>query len=236
MKMHTVDTGVFDKQSIPFFGNKYITGNGYIGVRGTMEEYRKENMPCVNIAGIYDQAGDKWRESVNAPNPLFTRITVDGKKLTLPEAEPFFHEQRLDIKTAMHSRKTVWMTAQGKITVCCERFASMADQHLIGMKYSVVADYACDIEVITGIDGGVWDINGPHFIRLTADEDIVTGITGEKGITVTTQQYVKHDRDVRTESFTDGMSAYKRMHIQATAGGEYSFTKLAAVRTSCDDF
>ena len=34
-----------DKESIPFHGNKYLIGNGYLGVRGTMEEYKKENMP-----------------------------------------------------------------------------------------------------------------------------------------------------------------------------------------------
>ena len=50
-----------------------------------MEEYKKENMPCVNLAGIYDKVGDKWRESVNAPNPLFTYIKVDGVKFALPE-------------------------------------------------------------------------------------------------------------------------------------------------------
>ena len=56
-----------------------------------MEEYRKENMPAVNMAGIYDKAGDKWRESVNAPNPLFAYIKVDGEAFTLPEKEPFSH-------------------------------------------------------------------------------------------------------------------------------------------------
>ena len=60
----------FIKEQIPHLGNKYLTGNGYFGVRGTMEEYEKDNMPAVNMAGIYDKVGDAWRESVNAPNPF----------------------------------------------------------------------------------------------------------------------------------------------------------------------
>ena len=69
MKKDTIFDGAFNKEESPFYGNKYLIGNGYFGVRGTMEEYKKENMPCVNMAGIYDKVGEKWRESVNAQNP-----------------------------------------------------------------------------------------------------------------------------------------------------------------------
>ena len=226
----------FEINKIPFYGNKFLIGNGYFGVRGTMEEYKKDNMPCVNLAGMYDKVGDKWRESVNAPNPLFTYVKVDGKALVLPENEPFSHEQSLDIQAAIHTRRTVWETEKGKVTVICERFASMANQHLICMKYSVSTDYDCDTEIITAIDGDVWDINGPHFVKVTAEKDKVTGVTGEKGITVITEQYVKADFDCECENFTDELSAYTSMKVSAKSGVEYSFTKIASVSTSCDDF
>lgn len=226
----------FEINKIPFYGNKYLIGNGYFGIRGTMEEYKKDNMPCINLSGIYDKVGDKWRESVNAPNPLFTYIKVDGKEYVLPENEPFSHKQSLDIETAIHTRKTVWETEKGKVTVICERFASMANQHLICMKYSVSTDYDCDTEIITAIDGDVWDINGPHFVKVTAEKDKVKGVTGEKGITVITEQFVKADFDCECENFTDELSAYTSMKVSAKSGVEYSFTKIASVSTSCDDF
>lgn len=94
-------------------------GNGYFGVRGTMEEYEKENMPCVNLAGIYDKVGEKWRESVNAPNPLFTYIKVDGVIYTLPEKEPILHEQSVDIKTAIHTRKNSLGNSKRKNNSIC---------------------------------------------------------------------------------------------------------------------
>ncbi|MBQ6786085.1 MAG: glycoside hydrolase family 65 protein, partial [Lachnospiraceae bacterium] len=145
MQIRKLNDEGFESSKIPFWGNKYLIGNGYFGVRGTMEEYKKDNMPCVNLAGIYDKVGDKWRESVNAPNPIYTYIKVDSEAFALPEKDPFSHEQIIDIETAIHSRKTVWNTAYGKITVACERFASMANQHLICMKYSASADYDCEI-------------------------------------------------------------------------------------------
>ena len=33
----------YDMKKIPFYGNKFLVGNGYFGIRGTMEEYKKEN-------------------------------------------------------------------------------------------------------------------------------------------------------------------------------------------------
>ncbi len=229
-------TDVFEEKHIAFNGNKFLTGNGYFGVRGTMEEYLKGNMPCVNLAGIYDKVGEKWRESVNAPNPLFTYVKVDGEIFTLPDKEPFSHEQSVNIETAIHERKTVWQTGKGKITVSCERFASMANQHLIGMKYSVLADYDCDIEIVTAVDGDVWDINGPHFVTLTVESDKVTGVTGEKGITIVTEQKVSYDFDGVCKKYTDDYSAYTTVKVSAKAGEEYAFTKIASVSTSCDDF
>ena len=77
MKFVLLKETEFENGKIPFYGNKYLTGNGYFGIRGTMEEYKKDNMPAVNLAGIYDKVGHKWRESVNAPNPLFTYVKVD---------------------------------------------------------------------------------------------------------------------------------------------------------------
>ena len=49
---------VFDRNNIPWNGNRFLTGNCYFGIRGTLEEYTKEQMCAVNMAGIYDRAGD----------------------------------------------------------------------------------------------------------------------------------------------------------------------------------
>lgn len=48
----------FVAEHIPHCGNKFLIGNGYFGVRGTCEEFTKEQMPAVNMAGVYDRVGD----------------------------------------------------------------------------------------------------------------------------------------------------------------------------------
>jgi len=227
----------YKQENIAWYGNKFLIGNGYFGVRGTMEEYTKENMCAINLAGVYDRVDQLWRESVNAPNPLYTYIVVDGVKYVLPENIPEFHKQELDFKNGIHKRETVWKNDNGMITVSCERFASMSDQHILAMKYTVSADYSCNILIYTGIDGDVWDINGPHFPKMTTLHNdgikIVTGVTGEKNIIVKTEEYVVSDFISKTECMDKAV--IQCLEIEAVANTEYSFEKIAHIFTSVDD-
>lgn len=151
------------KEAAPDNGNRFLVGNGYMGIRGTLDEHGREQLAAVNLAGIYDQAGDGWREPLNAPNPLHTVVYVEGKALTLPERETVSHMQRLDFYHAILMRKTAWRTAGGVVTVESRRFADMADCHLIGQEYTVSVDAPMDIQLLAQIDGDIWEIYGPHY-------------------------------------------------------------------------
>lgn len=236
--MWTISENIFDKDNIPHYGNKYLTGNGYFGIRGTMEEYDKSGMCAINMAGIYDRVGDSWRESVNAPNVLYTYIKVNGKKIALPDDVAESHNQELDFYNGIHKRETTWCISGGKIKVKCERFASMSHQHLIALKYTVSADFDCKIEIVSGIDGDVWDINGPHFKTVTPEENdgvlSVTGVTGEKGITVKSECVINKDFDCVVKTDILSMQALNVFEINAKANEEYSIEKICAVSTSVD--
>ena len=40
-----------------------------MGIRGTLDEFDSRDLVAVNLAGIYDQVGNSWREPLNAPLP-----------------------------------------------------------------------------------------------------------------------------------------------------------------------
>lgn len=228
----------FNKENIPWYGNKFLIGNGYFGIRGTMEEYTKEQMCAVNMAGIYDRVGDAWRESVNAPNVLYTYIKADGAVYALPDTEPTEHIQSLDFRHGIHLRRTVWQTPKGKITLECERFASMERQHIVGLRCTVSADYDCDFEIVTGIDGDVWDINGPHFARLdiSCEDGVksVVGTTGEKGVTVSAAEYIRFDFDADKSCDITDKAALSHICFRAGAGKAYTVEKIAEIYSSAD--
>ncbi len=156
----------FAADEIALNGNRFMLGNGYMGLRGTLEEFGKDQLAGCMLNGVYDQVPGKWREPVNAPNGLFT--TVDGLGAITS------HEQLLDLRRARMSRKTRYENG----AVESERFVSQADMHLIAMRYSATGVPK------TGIDADVWDINGPHFQIRQRSEDTVVVETNELGIAV----------------------------------------------------
>ena len=85
MDLWTLEKTGYDPESNLADGNRFLTANGYMGVRGTLSEAGREACPAVNLAGVYDRNGDKWREPVNAPHGLFLRAAFNGEIMALPD-------------------------------------------------------------------------------------------------------------------------------------------------------
>ncbi|MCG8568677.1 MAG: glycoside hydrolase family 65 protein [Spirochaetes bacterium] len=152
----------FDNKRIELNGSRMLIGNGYLGYRGTLDEYTSNEKTACIIAGLYNQNGDNWREPVNLPNSLYTHLKVDNQSLSVLKQEVDSHQQCLNLKWGILKRKTVFTLGNNQITVTSERFASLANIHLICMKYTVSSTVSCQVLIETGIDTHVWDLNGPH--------------------------------------------------------------------------
>lgn len=167
----------FREERFAALGNRFLIGNGYLGVRGTLDEDTKEYMPAINLAGVYDQVGDGWREPVNAPNGLYSALWLKdpcGRWKSARPSDPscMDHYLSLDFQHGLLKRGTVWYEQNTHISMQTERFASMTQRHLIGAESKVTckapgkaAGYSpgTQIRFTAGIDGDVWDLNGPHF-------------------------------------------------------------------------
>lgn len=219
-------------------GNRFLTGNGYMGIRGTLEEYRRQQLPAVNLAGICDQAGEGWREPLNAPNPLYTCIKVDGEEYRLPEKTPLTHECELDYRHGFFRRSTQWRTPRGNITVRSERFADVAQIHRIGMKYTVTADFHAEVEIITGIDGDVWDIHGPHYdsLAMYQDENVLgmDATAHEKGNHVYVSDKAVWEFPAEVKIRTEDRGIYRRIIFITEKGASYTVYRWAHVYTDLD--
>lgn len=228
----------FDQERVSKLGNKFLAGNGYLGIRGTLEEYEKEQYPAINLAGIYDQVGDAWREPLNAPNGLYTYPEVDGIACRLPEEQDLEHRICLDYRYGLFSRETCYDTPKGKLWVASERFASLAEKHLIAMRYTVRTEATCDITLVTGIDGDVWDINGPHYdqIEMEVVDNCLTqtAITHECKDKVFVSEICSFDYPAKEDIIRTGRKLLRRITFQAEAGKEYTLFKWISVYTSKD--
>jgi len=218
------DTQKPTRDSADQLGNKFLIGNGFVGVRGTLDEYgQAEKVACIPT-GIYDQYPGKWREPINLPNPLFFQVSALGKVLHAIDSSTESHEQTLDFKRGVASRKTVFLPDASDpgtcVTVASERFASMRHPNLLCSKLSITATKDLEIEVIAGVDGDIWDINGPHLdayrVEFTEDADALFSETLEKKIPVVSASLITNgtcgalaDQKVDTQAYKKGSYALK---------------------------
>ncbi|EUJ33700.1 kojibiose phosphorylase [Listeria floridensis FSL S10-1187] len=237
MNWQVTETGFKSDKQVNF-GNKFLIGNGYMGVRGTMEEARKAEFPAVNLLGVYDQKGDLWREPVNAPNGFFTELVVDGEACSVTQIRPTEHRQSLELKSALHKRNSRFTINNGDVHIWSERFVSSADVHIAALKYVFRVPKGSEVVLKTGIDGDVWDINGPHFAKQVLVEENGTltaeATTGELGHKIVVAEQVSFDFEADEEIVREEMGVYRIFRFTASSDRDYELTKFISVYTSVD--
>jgi len=151
-----------EPEAILRHGTLFQLANGMMGYRGTLDEYRSEQCVGITLAGFFDQVGKSWREPVNAPNGGYTSILVNGKPVHALETQVLSHRQCIHMRNAVFERQTTYDIEGIQATIHSRRFLSLVQPNLMGFEYEVSADRDCDIELMTGIDSRIWDLNGPH--------------------------------------------------------------------------
>lgn len=229
----------FNSENIVNNGNKFMTGNGYMGFRGTMEEYTKNQLVACNISGLYDKQGNLWREPINAPNGLYTTLTVGGEEMDLLQKQPIKHVQSLRIKDGIHNRNTVWQTSYGKVEVLAQRFVSLENIHLICLKYTISVENSCELLVKTGIDGDVWDINGPHLENyfLQAQDNLIkiSTRTQELKIPLIVAEVCEKNFEAEEEIEKSDKCILRKLKFVAEPMLEYTLYKYISVYTGNDE-
>ncbi len=232
----------FDKKNIEFFGSKFCIGNGYFGYRGTLEEFQKEQLPSCTVSEVFDDNGNGWREPVNMPNGLFTKLSYKGKELSVLSSEVAEHKQILELDGGIHKRETLFVTEDGKkIKVKAERVASLSNIHMLIMRYEVSANEDISLELLTKIDENVWDINGPHFrerkVMKSNDVSGLTLVTGEVGAKIAVAQKVKFIKGNIENVESDLDQVKVNINISVKKNEPFVMEKYIAIckETDCED-
>jgi nigerose phosphorylase len=223
-------------QDIDRQGNKLLMGNGYIGYRGTLEEFNKEQKTATIVSGLYDKVGDQWREPVNLPNGCFIKVTYKGEPLHTLTSKVVAHRQSVDMYNAIHTRETTFETSDGScITLRSRRFASLACRQLICMEYSITADHECAVDIHTGIDNDVWDINGPHLkeTQVCIQDDVISvcAVTHENAVPIAVSEAVGFPLKDKNETIISSFRTFSNVPIQST----FTFYKFVTHVTGIEE-
>ena len=233
----STDTFVNEKESIMRMGNVYQIANGYMGYRGTFDEFGPDELVGITIAGIFDRVGDSWREPVNAPNGGYTKLTVDGNEISALTSTVKKHAQILNLENAVFNRETTYEVNGKTVTVNSTRFLSADKPNLGVIKYSLTTDKAAKVKISTGIDCNIWDLNGKHLVNLKLEQNegalLVHAVTNELGKKVAVAEIVDASFGKATHEVKDNRNL-SVIELDTEAGKTYTFYKYFAVYTEND--
>jgi len=127
----------------------FAIGNGYVGMRGCVEE----GVPAVHngtfVNGFYESWPIVYGEEaygfartgqtiVNVTDSKKIKLYVDDEPLYLPNANLLNYDRRLNMKSATLDRAILWETPSGKqVLIKSRRLVSFPHRHLAAMSYEV---------------------------------------------------------------------------------------------------
>lgn len=155
----------FSEEQLVTTGSNFMIGNGYLGYRGTFEEWEADKFVACVVTDTWDQAeGSDWSELCTVPNGLFTQLFSNGQMISALEGVTEDYYRALDMKYGLNQRKFLWTADKANPTLLdIEKFASLDNPHLLVMRYSFTAKEDGQYSMRTGIDARLWSLNGEHF-------------------------------------------------------------------------
>ncbi len=221
----------------------YTVGNGYFCTRGTFEEgYPKAN-PATLLYGVFDKVPIAREELANAPDWTGLRLFVNGERFRLDRGHILDYQRTLDIKNGVLKRTVRWEGESGvRLLVTSERIASLADEHVGAIRYSVTAEKAdqpLEVELLAGLNTAVGNYNLMHWetkdqghqdnLSWLLSETIATQVSLAQTIslTTTTQGF---DTEIYNSDTAPGIRLYGTLAQGATITAE----KFVTMYTSRD--
>ncbi|MEZ5256339.1 MAG: glycoside hydrolase family 65 protein [Ilumatobacteraceae bacterium] len=127
----------------------FSVANGYVGLRGNLEEGRDAHQHGTFINGFHETWEIKHAEDafgfarvgqtiVNVPDAKLIKLYVDDEPLLLTYGDLYDYERSLDFRDGTLRRTLVWRTPSGKrVRVTSSRMVSFEHRHLALMTFEV---------------------------------------------------------------------------------------------------
>lgn len=157
----------------------FTTGNGYIGVRGSLEEYGSLRIQGCYIRGLIDRIYElpqpfadnlymkkyyfdedklkhfeKQDSIINFADILLIRVKIRDETFYPWEGKLISWKRTLDLKNACLIREVCWEDTKGNVSIIkFERFSSFDNDHIYCIRVSVMpVNHHENIEITSGID------------------------------------------------------------------------------------
>ncbi|HEX9331442.1 MAG TPA: glycoside hydrolase family 65 protein, partial [Anaerolineales bacterium] len=134
----------------------FTIGNGYLSTRGAFEEGYPGDSRATFVHGVFDDVPLVFTELANAPDWLPLHIYLNDKRFSLDTGTIEHFERHLDLHTGVLTRIVRWRSPSGDLsTLVFERFASLADEHLLCIRCLVTPEFDGTLEIRASLNGNM---------------------------------------------------------------------------------
>ena len=146
----------FDRNNLHHKETIFTIGNGYLSTRGAFEDGFPGDSRATFVHGVFDDAPVVFTELGNAPDWLPIHVYLNGERFSLDAGTIEHFERHLDLQTGLLTRTIRWRSPMGdQATLVFDRFASMADEHLLCIRCQVTPEFEGTVEIRAGLNGSM---------------------------------------------------------------------------------
>jgi len=152
--MWTVTEDSFDPKSQLHKETIFTIGNGYLSTRGAFEEGYPGDHRATFVHGVFDWAPIVFTELANTPDWLPLTVVLNGQRFALDCGTLESFRRELDLRTGLLTRTVRWRSPRGEAaTLTFERFCSLADEHVLALRCTVIPEFEGTVEFRAGLHG-----------------------------------------------------------------------------------
>ena len=176
----------FDPQRQHHHETIFTIGNGYLATRGAFEEGYPQDRRATFIHGVFDAAPIVVTELANAPDWLALSVHVDGERFGLDRGTVETIERSVDLRAGVLARHVQWRSPQGRrLGLAFERFASLAQPHLLYLRVRIVPEAGAKLEVRAALNGNVDNDGLLHWRHVDQAQALVLSFDPASSVTIT---------------------------------------------------
>lgn len=229
-----------DLKKIKNWESLMCQGNGYIGVRNSLEEHYTNEKRGAFINGVFDEPKGEVTELAALPDVLNCEIEINGEKVNMLSGKADEYKRELNLKNGESIRSFLWTGKNGSSArLEYKRFVSDVKKHIVAQKITVTPLCDANINILSGIDAKITNSGVQHFgavgRRKYPDGSIgVTIETAESQIPVAIYSAIVTNGKNSEKVISNRRELYFDISAQRKANETLSFEKISSFATSRD--
>lgn len=148
----------------------FTQGNGYLGLRNSLEERYVDTVRGMFITGTFNKASkEEATELPNVSDIVNMEIELNGERFSMTEDNLKEYSRTLNLYTGETCRNVLWEGKNGDVVqLSFHRFVSYKNVHVIGA-YVEIKPVNCDVKatVVSGINAQVTNNGAQHLTEVS---------------------------------------------------------------------